>query len=99
MVGNKIDLLNIQGENSNRAVKEAELQNLCKRENLLYFEASAKTGENIHEIFQKLGQKIPYPQKCTRQNSNHDLTITDDQRIDLEATTVEGTRETGTCNC
>ncbi|QHS75816.1 Rab family GTPase YPT53 [Saccharomyces paradoxus] len=99
LVGNKIDLLNNDGENSNRAMKEPEVQSLCKRENLLYFEASAKTGENIHQIFQTVGEKVPYPKQNTQQNSGHDHTITDNQRFDLESTTVEGTRETGSCNC
>ncbi|CAI4050286.1 hypothetical protein N7582_004877 [Saccharomyces uvarum] len=97
LVGNKIDLLSMQ--NVNRAVRIEVVEDLCQRENLLYFETSAKTGENIHEVFQAIGEKTPYPKQNTRRNSDHDLTITDDQRIDLESTTVEGARETGGCSC
>ncbi|AJT18182.1 AHL_G0046210.mRNA.1.CDS.1 [Saccharomyces cerevisiae] len=99
LVGNKMDLLNNDDENENRAMKAPAVQNLCERENLLYFEASAKTGENIYQIFQTLGEKVPCPEQNTRQSSTHDRTITDNQRIDLESTTVESTRETGGCNC
>ncbi|CAI4050010.1 Rab family GTPase YPT53 SKDI_14G2310 [Saccharomyces kudriavzevii IFO 1802] len=99
LVGNKMDLLTMQGEISNRAVNEDEIQNLCQQENLLYFEVSAKTGKNIHEVFQAVGEKIPFPTHNVGRTSEHDLTITDDQRIDLESTTVEGARETGGCNC
>ncbi|GFP67293.1 GTP-binding protein YPT53 [Saccharomyces cerevisiae] len=99
LVGNKMDLLNNDDENENRAMKAPAVQNLCERENLLYFETSAKTGENIYQIFQTLGEKVPCPEQNTRQSSTHDRTITDNQRIDLESTTVESTRETGGCNC
>ncbi|EJS41973.1 ypt53p [Saccharomyces arboricola H-6] len=99
LVANKMDLLNVQGTILDEAVNEEEVDSFCQREGLLYFKASAKTGENIHEIFQTVGEKIPYSKQSPRRGSDHDLTITDDQRIDLQSTTVEGTKETGGCNC
>ena len=48
LVGNKIDLRN------ERIISEEEGRKLAIDNNFFFFETSAKTGENIKEIFQKL---------------------------------------------
>jgi len=49
-VGNKIDLAN------NRAVPYEEAEAYANENELLFFEASAKTGTNIIEVFTELGK-------------------------------------------
>ena len=47
IIGNKIDL-------EEREVKTEEAESFCKNQNIPYFETSAKTGENIVNLFQKI---------------------------------------------
>ncbi len=47
LIGNKSDLNDIQ-------VKEQEIIDFCKNNNLCYIETSAKTGTNVDNIFEKL---------------------------------------------
>ena len=52
LVGNKCDL------DDNRVVSEEEGKRLAKDYDMIFFEASAKTGKNINEIFYSLVTKI-----------------------------------------
>ena len=52
LIGNKIDLENI------REVKKEMIENYAKKEDMQYFETSAKTGENVEESFNKLAELI-----------------------------------------
>ena len=45
LVGNKCDL------NSSRAISKKEAEELATVKNLLYFECSAKTGDNVNRMF------------------------------------------------
>ena len=47
LFGNKSDL-------ENRIITQEEIDTLCKKENLVYFETSAKTNTNINEGFTKM---------------------------------------------
>ena len=47
LFGNKSDL-------PNRIITQEEIDSLCKKENLVYFETSAKTNTNINEGFVKI---------------------------------------------
>ena len=47
LFGNKSDL-------KNRIITQEEIDKLCKKENLVYFETSAKTNTNIYEGFVKI---------------------------------------------
>ena len=51
MAGNKLDLADTQ-----RQVATEEAQQLAREENLLFFEVSAKTAENVETMFQTIGQ-------------------------------------------
>jgi small GTP-binding protein len=52
LVGNKCDLI------EERAVEMDEIENLCKLNKFVYFETSAKTGENVESLFEDLGKKL-----------------------------------------
>lgn len=49
LVGNKIDL-------PNRRVTRLEAQNFADNSNMYYFETSAKTGEGVRELAEKITQ-------------------------------------------
>lgn len=54
LTGNKLDL-----SSSERKIDTAEAKNFADSEGLLFFEVSAKTGENIKELFTKIANSLP----------------------------------------
>lgn len=44
-----------------RQVPTAEAEAYAKECNLLFFEASAKTGQNVQDVFTEIGEKIAFP--------------------------------------
>lgn len=56
LVGNKLDL--VEDDPEKRAVSIEDALEYCKDENLLFKEVSAKTGSNIKEVFQTIGEKL-----------------------------------------
>ena len=50
IIGNKIDIKN------ERKISRAHAQHLCEKLNATYFETSAKTGENVDLIFEKIAE-------------------------------------------
>ena len=52
LVGNKSDLIN------NRQVSLEEGREMAKNNNMMFFEASAKTGENVDKIFEESSKEI-----------------------------------------
>ena len=55
LIGNKVDL-----EEEHRQVSKEKGEELAKRYGIPFFETSAKTGENVEEMFQALGSLIIY---------------------------------------
>lgn len=53
-VGNKLDL------EDKRQVTTQEAREYCEKNGLYHFEASAKTGENLSEVFLQLAKKVPH---------------------------------------
>ncbi|KAA0175816.1 hypothetical protein FNF27_02537 [Cafeteria roenbergensis] len=54
-VGNKLDLT---GDGSARKVREDVARDFARSEGALYFEASARTGEGVTEIFEALAEEV-----------------------------------------
>ena len=42
-----------------RAVETEDAQRYAEEENLLFFETSAKTAENVNTVFEAIGRTIP----------------------------------------
>lgn len=54
LVGNKLDL--VQEDPSARRTTREAAEAYAKEEGLVFLEASAKTGENVGEIFMEIGE-------------------------------------------
>ena len=68
LVGNKLDLAGAatEGEEGEaeegedrRAISTAEAKAYAEEENLLFYETSAKTGENVQAVFEAIANAIP----------------------------------------
>jgi Ras-related protein Rab-5C len=53
LAGNKSDL------SAQRAIETAEAEAYAKEAGLLFFETSAKSGENVKELFSAIAKKLP----------------------------------------
>lgn len=95
LVGNKLDMVENGDE---RKVAKEEAEKLAEEEGLLFFETSAKSGENVNEVFLGIGEKIPMKKPGQQANEQSGLRITDDQRVDL-TNTVDGPVRSAGCNC
>lgn len=76
LAGNKIDLEN------NRQVSYEQANNYAQQNNLIYYETSARSGNNIRELFTDIAKKLPQQQK--QKNRSGQLSLT--QRADDTST-------------
>lgn len=60
MAGNKLDL--VTADPSKRAVEAADAEQYAREAGLLFFETSAKTAENVKELFTAIAKKLPLDQ-------------------------------------
>lgn len=93
LVGNKMDLLETDDD---RKVAREEAEKLAQEENLLFFETSAKTGDNVSEVFLAIGEKIPL--KKPESANGEDIRSSEGGRIDLSRTGDENT-SANACAC
>lgn len=63
LVGNKIDL------ESERKISNDEIIALSNELNLLNFQVSAKTGENIQDLFKQIALKMPFQNQLSKSSS------------------------------
>lgn len=64
LAGNKADLVAEQPDK--RAVQTADAEAYAREANLLFFETSAKTAENVKELFTAIAKKLPIEQASQR---------------------------------
>ncbi|KAI0998617.1 hypothetical protein K3495_g9579 [Podosphaera aphanis] len=64
LAGNKLDLVTAQPDK--RAVTAADAETYAKEAGLLFFETSAKTSENVRELFTSIAKKLPLDQAGSR---------------------------------
>lgn len=64
LAGNKLDLVTEQPDK--RAVPLADAEQYAKEANLLFFETSAKSNENVKELFTAIARKLPLDQAGPR---------------------------------
>ncbi|KAJ9644058.1 GTP-binding protein of the rab/ypt [Coniosporium tulheliwenetii] len=92
LAGNKLDL--VTDSPDKRAIPAADAEQYAREAGLLFFETSAKTAENVRELFTAIARKLPLDQAGPRnirsgvQRSGVDLRP--------EASNTQGA---GGCNC
>ncbi|RFU32553.1 hypothetical protein B7463_g3773, partial [Scytalidium lignicola] len=64
LAGNKLDLVTEQPDK--RAIEAADAEAYAKEAGLLFFETSAKTAENVRELFTAIAKKLPLDQAGPR---------------------------------
>ena len=64
LAGNKLDL--VTDSPDKRAVPLADAEQYAKEANLLFFETSARTNENVKELFTAIAKKLPLDQAGPR---------------------------------
>jgi Ras-related protein Rab-5C len=64
LAGNKLDLVNDSPDK--RAISTADAQQYANEAGLLFFETSAKTAENVQELFTQIAKKLPLDQAGPR---------------------------------
>lgn len=63
LVGNKLDL------KDERQIDEDSAKSFANELGLLYFEVSAKTGENVQELFKQIALKMPFKNQLASKNN------------------------------
>ena len=90
LAGNKLDLVTEMPDK--RAITTADAEAYAKEAGLLFFETSAKTAENVKDLFTAIARKLPLEQAGAR-----NMRSTPRPGVDLrpEASGTQG----GACNC
>ncbi|KAI9888006.1 MAG: GTP-binding protein of the rab/ypt [Watsoniomyces obsoletus] len=91
LAGNKLDLVTEYPDK--RAIVAADAQAYAKEAGLLFFETSAKTAENVKELFTAIARRLPLDQGGPR-NIRGGVRPGVDLRPE-----APGTQGAGSCNC
>ncbi|EPE27406.1 P-loop containing nucleoside triphosphate hydrolase [Glarea lozoyensis ATCC 20868] len=91
LAGNKLDLVTEQPDK--RAIQTADAEAYAKEAGLLFFETSAKTAENVRELFTSIAKKLPLDQAGPR---NPRAGVRGGVELRPE---TPGTQSNGPCNC
>ena len=91
LAGNKLDLVTEHPDK--RAISTADAQAYAREAGLLFFETSAKSAENVRELFSAIARKLPLDQAGPRNIRTGART-----GVDLRPE-APGTQGAGACNC
>jgi Ras-related protein Rab-5C len=91
LAGNKLDLVAEQPDK--RAITTADAEAYSREAGLLFFETSAKTSENVQELFTAIAKKLPLDQAGPRNPR-----VGQRQGVKLQPETP-GTQMGGPCAC
>jgi len=94
LAGNKLDLVTEQPDK--RAVSTADAEAYSREANLLFFETSAKTSENVKELFTAIAKKLPIEQATQRGRRAGART---GGGVVLDRQEAAGTQSGQACNC
>ena len=91
LAGNKSDL--VAEHPDKRAITTSDAEAYAREAGLLFFETSAKTAENVRDLFTAIARKLPLEQAGARNmRSNRQ------PGVDLRPE-APGTQGAGSCNC
>lgn len=96
LVGNKLDLVEDDSAEDGETLRKVSIeegQSLADEEGLLFFETSAKTGNNVNEVFVGIGSKIP----SVTVTGSEAQESSNGRRIDLTANTDDSNATRSTC--
>ena len=91
LAGNKADL--VADHPDKRAIATADAEAYAREAGLLFFETSAKTSENVRDLFTAIARKLPLEQAGARNMRSNPR-----QGVDLRPE-APGTQGGGACNC
>ena len=91
LAGNKADLVAEQPDK--RAIATADAEAYAREAGLLFFETSAKTAENVRDLFTAIARKLPIEQAGARNMRSNPR-----PGVDLRPE-APGTQGAGSCNC
>ena len=91
LAGNKSDL--VAEHPDRRAITTADAEAYAREAGLLFFETSAKTAENVRDLFTAIARKLPLEQA-----GNRGMRANPRQGVDLRPE-APGTQGGGACNC
>lgn len=97
LVGNKVDLVEGEDQANDRAISIEDASKYANDENLLFQEVSAKTGQNIKDVFQTIGEKL-YEIKQKENASNPNQTSGPDGQVNINLPRPSTNDSTSCCS-
>ena len=90
LAGNKADL--VADHPDKRAIATADAESYAREAGLLFFETSAKTAENVRDLFTAIARKLPLEQAGPRG-------LRSNPRAGVDLRPEPASQGSGACNC